>query len=183
MSARTEAADVIVIGGGVSGLACARDLSSAGYRVILLEARGRLGGRIDTQRPAGWPAPVELGAEFVHSGNADLWRLLKEAHVRTRKLEERHWLRGADELRLIPDLDKRIASVTERINLRRADDLSFASYFRRYPEALPREAWNLTRSFVEGFEAAPWAGSAPARSPGRRWTRRTSTRSPPATTG
>ena len=41
-------------------------LVRARLRVIVLEARPRIGGRIDTQRLPGWPAPVEAGAEFVH---------------------------------------------------------------------------------------------------------------------
>jgi monoamine oxidase len=56
--------DVIVIGAGVAGLTVARDLTAAGLRVLLLEARRRLGGRIMTHHtPDG---PIELGAEFVH---------------------------------------------------------------------------------------------------------------------
>jgi NADPH-dependent 2,4-dienoyl-CoA reductase/sulfur reductase-like enzyme len=37
--------DVIVIGGGFTGLAAARDLSTAGKSVLLIEARDRIGGR------------------------------------------------------------------------------------------------------------------------------------------
>jgi monoamine oxidase len=56
--------DVIVVGAGAAGLTVARDLTAAGLRVLLLEARRRLGGRIMTHHtPDG---PVELGAEFVH---------------------------------------------------------------------------------------------------------------------
>ncbi|MGO9833600.1 MAG: flavin monoamine oxidase family protein [Polyangiaceae bacterium] len=56
--------DVIVVGAGVAGLTVARDLTAAGLRVLLLEARRRLGGRIMTHHtPDG---PIELGAEFVH---------------------------------------------------------------------------------------------------------------------
>src|SRR3954451_2803621 len=37
--------DVAVIGGGVGGLAAASGLGEAGRRVVVLEARGELGGR------------------------------------------------------------------------------------------------------------------------------------------
>jgi phytoene dehydrogenase-like protein len=37
--------DVIVIGGGFAGLSAAARLTRAGARVLVLEARGRLGGR------------------------------------------------------------------------------------------------------------------------------------------
>ncbi len=41
----TAAHDVVVIGGGFAGLSAAVTLAAAGVRVLLLEARGRLGGR------------------------------------------------------------------------------------------------------------------------------------------
>ncbi len=56
--------NVIVIGAGISGLACARLLKKAGYRVNLLEARDRTGGRIWTSRV--WKGiPVEMGAMWL----------------------------------------------------------------------------------------------------------------------
>ena len=58
--------DALVVGAGAAGLSAARELSHAGLRVLVLEARERLGGRIYTVRDGHSPLPVELGAEFVH---------------------------------------------------------------------------------------------------------------------
>lgn len=55
---------VIVIGAGVAGLAAARALHDAGLEVVVLEARDRIGGRVDTRDVGG--APVDAGAMFVH---------------------------------------------------------------------------------------------------------------------
>jgi monoamine oxidase len=41
-------ADVVVVGAGLAGLSCAKQLSGMGRRVILLEASDRVGGRVRT---------------------------------------------------------------------------------------------------------------------------------------
>jgi len=46
----SDSFDVIVIGAGVAGLNAARELSAAGRRVLVLEARSRVGGRQHGQR-------------------------------------------------------------------------------------------------------------------------------------
>ena len=150
-----NAADVIVIGGGVAGLAAARQLSLSRLRVILLEARGRMGGRIDTRRPRHWPLPVELGAEFIHVGNPDVWRVVGRAGVQTRRVAERHWLKRGDAIEQVRAVDRRIARVTRLIDPQKAAGQSFAGYFRRHPADVPPEDWKLACGFVEGFEAAP----------------------------
>ncbi|MFF6901234.1 protoporphyrinogen oxidase [Streptomyces hydrogenans] len=53
----------VVVGGGITGLAAALRLLAAGARVTLLEADGRLGGKLLAGEIAG--APVDLGAESL----------------------------------------------------------------------------------------------------------------------
>ena len=57
-------ADVIVIGAGLAGLTAARDLADGGRRVIVLEARDRLGGRTWTGTMPGTDEPVESGRDL-----------------------------------------------------------------------------------------------------------------------
>jgi monoamine oxidase len=56
--------DVTVVGAGLAGLSAARDLAAAGTDVVVLEARGRPGGRVEqTRLPDG--RLVQLGGELV----------------------------------------------------------------------------------------------------------------------
>jgi monoamine oxidase len=58
---------IIIIGGGIAGLIAAKKLCSQKKQVLLLEARNRLGGRIDTITPDHLPGIIlECGAEFIH---------------------------------------------------------------------------------------------------------------------
>ncbi|MFI8344877.1 flavin monoamine oxidase family protein [Streptomyces sp. NPDC085639] len=56
--------DVIVLGAGLAGLAAARDLAAGGADVLVVEARDRVGGRVEqTELPDG--RLVQLGGEVV----------------------------------------------------------------------------------------------------------------------
>lgn len=63
--------DVVVVGGGLAGVTAARDLARRGTRVLLVEARDRLGGRTETQRLAG--RDVETGGTYFHWFQAAIW--------------------------------------------------------------------------------------------------------------
>lgn len=54
--------DVIVVGAGIAGIACARTLSDAGVRVRVLERSRAAGGRMASPRLHG--RPVDLGAAY-----------------------------------------------------------------------------------------------------------------------
>jgi monoamine oxidase len=66
--------EVVVVGGGVSGLTAALALADAGVGVAVLEARARLGGRIATGDVGG--LPVERGGEFLDDVDGPFPRLL-----------------------------------------------------------------------------------------------------------
>ncbi|KAH6994638.1 hypothetical protein EDB82DRAFT_198577 [Fusarium venenatum] len=63
--------DVIVIGAGFAGLVSARDLAAKGLRVLILEARDRIGGRTWTARAFG--EEFEMGGTWVHWNQPHLY--------------------------------------------------------------------------------------------------------------
>jgi monoamine oxidase len=69
--------DVAVLGAGLAGLSAARDLARAGTDVVVLEARDRAGGRVEsTSLPDG--REVELGGEVVGSAHRSYLELVDE---------------------------------------------------------------------------------------------------------
>ena len=79
--------DVVVVGAGMAGLTAARDLVRAGLDVIVLEARDRVGGRIQTlHEPA--PHGLEVGAQMIHGSRAPTWELVRQFKIETRPFPE-----------------------------------------------------------------------------------------------
>lgn len=66
--------DVAVIGAGYAGLTAARDLTTQGHHVLLLEGRDRIGGRTWSSNIEGYP--FELGGTWVHWNQPFVWREL-----------------------------------------------------------------------------------------------------------
>ncbi|RAL13385.1 flavin monoamine oxidase family protein [Aspergillus homomorphus CBS 101889] len=64
--------DVIVIGAGYCGLTAARDMCTAGLKVLLLEARDRIGGRTWSTNIEGYI--YDLGGSWVHWAQPHVWR-------------------------------------------------------------------------------------------------------------
>jgi monoamine oxidase len=140
--------DVAVVGAGIAGLCAARGLAEAGLSVVVLEASGRVGGRIRTHRVPGVDLPVELGAEFVHGRPPELLALIKEAGLTLFEREGRFFQFEDGELGTA-DLDDSF-DILER--LPEEGDRPFAEFLsERKPRA--RAAAHAT-NFVEGFNAA-----------------------------
>lgn len=80
---------IIVIGAGFAGLACAYELASQGFEVVVLEARNRVGGRVLSYGDFIRGKTVEGGGELVGSNH-------------------RHWLKYADKfgLKFIENTDE-----------------------------------------------------------------------------
>lgn len=71
---------IIIIGGGLSGLATAYLLKKEGIAAQIIEGRDRLGGRIHTSRSDG-EAPIERGATWLGKKHQHLRELLNELDI------------------------------------------------------------------------------------------------------
>jgi monoamine oxidase len=69
--------DVLVIGAGLAGLRAGVDLVDAGRDVVVVEARGRVGGRVWSHAfdNGQW---CERGAEFIDTDHAVVLDLVTE---------------------------------------------------------------------------------------------------------
>jgi len=69
--------DIVIIGAGLTGLALAYYLKDRNLSIQMLEARDRVGGRIDTLRDENL-APIEMGATWLGKKHTALSDLLRE---------------------------------------------------------------------------------------------------------
>lgn len=150
-----ERAEVLILGAGAAGLAAARRLSRAARRAVIVEARDRIGGRIWTIRDRGLPAPVELGAEFIHGRPEATWSLIREAGSTAYDLPYEHWQRRRRRLVHLDSFSGELDKVMGGLSRLRGRDVSFAQYLRTHARS-PRlaEARRMALAFVEGFDAA-----------------------------
>ena len=110
---RAAAVDVVVVGAGAAGLAAAKRLIERGAKIVVLEARDRLGGRVHTDTRLG-PA-FDAGAQFIHWAERNPWTgIASELGVETKDA----WQGGGFAIYR----DGRPLSVEERRDRRRASD-------------------------------------------------------------
>ena len=135
---RSVSAGVVVIGAGAAGLAAARTLHERGVDVLLLEARGRAGGRAYTLRTSDGAYPIELGAEFIH-GKADAtMALLRECGEGTTEISAS-----------LPGVWEATERVLDRVDVH-GPDTSVDAFLKSVD---PRDAAQA-RMLIEGFDAA-----------------------------
>ena len=73
-------ADIVIIGGGLTGLTLNYLLRKENLKTVVIESRDRLGGRIYTYKKEGFPA-LEMGATWLQTPHTSLIALLKELNI------------------------------------------------------------------------------------------------------
>ncbi|XP_071784699.1 amine oxidase [flavin-containing] B-like isoform X2 [Asterias amurensis] len=79
--------DVIVIGGGISGLSAAKLLQEQGQNVLVLEARDRVGGRTYTLRDPAFEY-LDVGGTYIGPTQNRIIRLAKEYGIQNQIVNE-----------------------------------------------------------------------------------------------
>jgi len=152
--------EVIVIGAGIAGLAAAHELTQAGIKPLVFEARDRIGGRIHTLKDKNDAIPIELGAEFVHGRPHEIFDLGRSANIEIVETQGK-FLYLTKDRRLVPvgdeppGSDENIWSKIEQYADDHDQDISLEQYLN-LPESdsiSPKDRESLTR-FVSGFHAA-----------------------------
>jgi monoamine oxidase len=148
---------VIILGAGVAGLSAAIDLSQAGMKVSILEARNRVGGRILTEHGPATKIPIELGAEFLHGLAPEIRELVQEHNLEVVEVHGDNWCFRNGKLGpcdFFADVDKILGKMTDH-----PPDQSFLRFLAQKfpnPKHDPKleQAKALARAYVTGFNAA-----------------------------
>lgn len=146
--------DVLIIGAGVAGLAAAGKLSQAGVRVLVVEARDRIGGRVLTAHPPGLEVAVELGAEFVHGRPPQTFDLIESGGLTVSPVEGEPFY--SDEQAVgQSNFWGRIEKVLKTMKQTASPNQSFDAFVRALRDpAISEDDKRAACMFVRGFHAA-----------------------------
>jgi monoamine oxidase len=122
--------DIVIIGAGAAGLMAARELVKAGKKILLLEARDRIGGRILTVSMENGDI-LEYGAEFIHGDLPVTKALLEEAGLSFHQADGSWWQHRDGKLiqsqEIIPDWE----TFSEKLRSLQ-EDLPLMEFLERY---------------------------------------------------
>ncbi|MGH9517773.1 MAG: flavin monoamine oxidase family protein [Terriglobales bacterium] len=150
--------DVVIVGAGAAGLAAAIDLSRAGLRVEILEARDRIGGRIYTQHDPTTNHSVDLGAEFIHGLTPEIWLPVQDHSLKVTEVHGDLWCSIDGKLQrcnFFAQADKILSAMDDDFADNSKADESFVDFLsRRFPGKDHEQAKQWATGYVSGFNAA-----------------------------
>lgn len=147
-----HSADVIIVGAGASGIACAQQLSLSGTNFKILEARPRLGGRIYSHVEPGMSTGIELGAEYIHGAPQRMLELFRRLHLPFYDVNDEHYFLKNNKLIKIPDYWEKMKNILDKLSTASKTDRSLEEFIRR--QHLTSEMKKNFVTYVEGFHAA-----------------------------
>lgn len=145
--------DVMILGAGAAGLAAARRLVRENLKIVMIDARDRLGGRIHTIDAPGFPMPIDLGAEFVHGSPPETWELIRAGHLLTYEIAEHHWHFIDGRLQPADDFWERIDKILGKMD-ERAPEQTFSDFLKTCCPEADKATRDMAIAFIEGFNAA-----------------------------
>ena len=120
--------------------------------IRVLEARGRVGGRVHTLREPHLPVPVELGAEFIHGEPRETWEIVERANLLACEMPGRFWRLRGGRLTNSDEFRSKLEEVFKRLKLEGGRDRTFDEFLAEACE--DEQAREAARLYVEGFHAA-----------------------------
>jgi monoamine oxidase len=130
-------------------------------RVIVIEARDRIGGRIFTRHVPGHPLPIELGAEFIHGRPPESFALVEQAGLLAYEINGDRWLAHDRQLAPSDTLRKQADQLFAQMAAAADPDCSFQAFLARFQnDPAWRDAAALAAGYVEGFDAADIANAS-----------------------
>ena len=68
--------DYLIVGAGLFGSICARELSDAGYKVLVIDKRSHIGGNAYTERNAKGINIHKYGPHIFHTNSVKAWEYM-----------------------------------------------------------------------------------------------------------
>ena len=153
MSARIFRTKVIVVGAGFTGLSAAHALKQAGVDFVVLEARDRVGGRVESM-PNGLGERIDTGGQYYCDDMPEISALAK-AYGKTRAdgLFSGKWLvEPGTIVGTVDDLYRRLMAIRDRANDIDPDDPKIAKLsVRAWAETQP-DAYDAQWAFLGSIE-------------------------------
>jgi len=146
--------DIIIIGAGAAGLMAARELGRSGKKVIILESRNRIGGRIFPLEEKDFGYPAEGGAEWVHGSAPITKALIKEAGLTLIPEDGEIWSSRSGELAPHKSFIENNVLLKNKLESITTDISIFDFLEQNFDEEKDRDFINSILKMVEGYDAA-----------------------------
>ena len=146
--------DILIIGAGASGLAAAYELSLVNKKIIVLEARDRIGGRMYSIQDDRFKGIVEAGAEFIHGKLPVTLGLLKKGEIKHHSAEGKLWEIEKGEITKRKDFIQGWNTLMKQLE-ELEHDMPISQFLNtHFPGEENKELRESAVQFIEGYNAA-----------------------------